>query len=80
MCEILFHVIVINISKVRRNFSISMSNEVAKNIYILKKCQLFFSEFYRLIFIQKHLNHSIPTNEVKVMRSFILWSMKVEKT
>jgi len=29
--------------------------------------------------IQKYLNHSITNNENKVMKSFVLWAMKVEK-
>jgi len=78
MCEALFHVILINIAKIRSIFFISMSNW-AEKIYS-KKILVILLEYYRLIPIQKHMNHSILDSEVKFVRVFILHATKVEKT
>lgn len=58
----LFHVILINIAKVRRCFKISMSNWAAKNIS--KRRLINFFGLYRLIPTPKYLNHSILNNEL----------------
>jgi len=76
--EALFDVILISIAKVRRLFSILMSNWHQK--LFTKKVKIIFLELYKLIPTQKKLNHSILNNEVKVMKSFILQAMKVGKT
>jgi len=38
-----------------------------------------FIALYRMIPTQKHLNHSITDDEVKVMNNFLLRVMKLEK-
>jgi len=79
MCEALFHIISINIAKVRRFFFVFQGQIKQLKTY-LKKIVISFIGLRILISTQKHLDHSTLNNEVKVMRSFILQAIKVEST
>jgi len=66
----LFHIIPINITKVRlKLFFISISKRATKNNF--KRVLIHFTGFYRLILTQKHFSLTIWNDEVKVNISFI---------
>jgi len=54
-----------------------MSNQTTKNMF--QKRLFNFFGLHRLIPTQIHLNNSILNNVVKIMKSFILGSMKPEE-
>jgi len=70
--------IVIKIAKVKFFFQFKCQNRKQK--FYSKNVLIIVFGFYRVISTQKHLTYSIPNNKVKVMRSFVLGAIEIEKT